>query len=341
MATPRGLPDAPLERQLREEPYRFDFFQAVRLLEEIGRDRVPVGHEGPPRREPVRFLAARGLAFPASQLLALEPPADPESNEPARLTVAFMGLTGPLGVLPYCYTELVADRHRAGDRTLGAFLDLLNHRLISLFYRAWRKHQVAAAYEGGEDLVGDALLALVGLGLEPLRDRNSFPDDVPRFYAGFFAAGHRSPVALEAMLNEYFGLPITVEPFQGRWLRLDPADRSALGATGRHRRLGRDLVVGGRVWDEQGSFRLRLGPLSLEDFLAYQPGTPGLRAVVELTRLFVGPELEFDVQLVLKADDVPPCRLRAGSGAQLARTTWLKTRPFQHDADDAVLTPTA
>ena len=191
MATPRGGSDAPLERKLAEEPFRFDFFQAVRLLRRLRAGRSRVGAEGPPRVEAVRFRTARGLAFPASALHRLEPPAEP--GDPPALTVAFMGLTGPLGVLPHAYTDQVSERVRAGDGTLAAFLDLFNHRLISLFYRAWSKHRLAVLEERGDaGRLADYLLALIGLGLDPGRsaDRHAFPDA-----ALLFLAGRASPSA--------------------------------------------------------------------------------------------------------------------------------------------------
>src|SRR5262249_12446260 len=137
MATPRRRTDPPLERELFEEPYRFDFFQAVRLLGRLQPDRARVGHGGHPGREVARFRARQSLAFPPSSVHELERPKDPDG--PPEMTVAFLGLTGPSGVLPRVYTELLMERRRAGDRTPTAFFDVFNHRAISLFYRAWEK----------------------------------------------------------------------------------------------------------------------------------------------------------------------------------------------------------
>src|SRR5262245_2039920 len=142
MATPFRAADAPLVQALFEEPYRFDFFQAVRLLQCQARPEcAAIGQAGPPAHEAVRFLARRGLAFPASSIDRIEPPADPRN--PATMTVSFLGLTGPSGVLPRVYTELIPERPRGGDRALAAFFDLINHRVISLFYRGWQHHSVA------------------------------------------------------------------------------------------------------------------------------------------------------------------------------------------------------
>jgi type VI secretion system protein ImpH len=343
MATPGRRSDPPVEQRLFEEPYRFKFFQAVRLLERLDRSRSPVGRESRPAREAIRFRVARGLAFPASELTRLQLP--PEgSGDPPTLTVAFFGLTGPMGVLPYCYSELVADRSRAGDQTPAAFLDLFNHRLISLFFRAWEKYRPALAFERGEDdPLTRCLFSLMGLGLEPLRSRNEFPDGVLLAFAGAFAQRHRSAVMLGRLLSDRSGMPVEVLQFQGHWLRLDPEDRSSLGASGRNNALGRTLVVGERVWDVRSKFRLRLGPLSIEQFEAMSPDGRAFRSLCQMARLYVDGELDFDVQFVLRADEVPECRLSGGSarGARLGRDAWLRNRPIGRDPDDARFASTA
>jgi type VI secretion system protein ImpH len=337
MATESRGTDPPLERTLFEESYLFDFFQAVRLLERLYPDRSPVGGEAPPGREIVRFLAKLSLVFPPSSIDRIEPSQEPESAP--KMTVAFLGLTGPSAVLPQVYTELLLQRQRAGDRTLADFLDLINHRLISLFYRAWEKHHVIVAHERGrDDRFARYLFALMGLGLPSLRDRQTFPDEALLSYAGFFARRHRPAVVLESLLGDVFDIPVAVEQFFGHWLALQPCDRSTIGADGAHNALGVSMVVGERVWDEQGSIRLRLGPLSFDQFRSFLPDGAAHRHLAELVRLFVGAELDFDIQLVLKAPEVPDCRLTAapGQGVRLGRYAWTKNRPLGHDADEAV-----
>jgi type VI secretion system protein ImpH len=322
---------------LFEEPYRFDFFQAVRLLGRLAPDRAPVGHEGPPDREVARFPARLSLNFPASAIHELERPEDPDA--PPAMTVAFMGLVGPSGVLPRVYTELLLARGRAGDRTAAAFFDVFNHRAVSLFHRAWEKYRFLVARERGEaDRFSEAIFHLIGLGAGPLRGRHEFPDDVLLFYSGFFAQRRRPAVVLEALLRDYFEVPVEVHQFMGRWLRLAPGDRSKIGASGAHNALGSGMILGQKVWDEQGMIRVRIGPLSFEQFLAHQPDGDASRPLAQMVRLFVDGEFDLQVQLVLRADEVPACRLTSGpgTGPRLGRYSWLKSGRFDRDVDDAV-----
>jgi type VI secretion system protein ImpH len=140
------------------------------------------------------------------------------------------------------------------------------------------------------------------------------------------------------VLRDSFGLEVEVVQFVGRWLTIDPSDRSALGPSGPHNALGAGMMLGQRAWDVQGAFRLRVGPLTFERFLALSPEGGDFLALSEMTRLFVDGEFDFDVQLVLRAAEVPFCRLDAapGAGARLGRTAWLKAGPMAVDVDDAV-----
>ena len=131
-----------LERRLWAEPFCFEFFQAVRLLERFSDGRAVVGRFSNPGEEVVRFASHASLPFPASEIQALER----REGKPPLMTVNFMGLTGPQGVLPLYYTELIVQRIRNRDTAMRDFFDLLfNHRMISLFYQAWEKYRFMVA----------------------------------------------------------------------------------------------------------------------------------------------------------------------------------------------------
>jgi type VI secretion system protein ImpH len=350
MATPRRQPDTPLIDLLFEESYRFDFFQLVRLLGRLDPSRRPVGRVATPESEVVRFITEPTLAFVPTPVRELKKPL--ENGRPPELTSAALSLTGPTGALPYCYTELLVDRAREDDESLAAFLDLFHHRLLSLFYRAWEKHRPALALERAwderqtsrngrpevQDPFSDHLFALIGLGLRPLRGRHDFPDKALLYYVGLFAQQHRSAVALEAMLREFFGLPIEVVQFVEHWLRLDPLDRSTLSGSGSNNGLGVDLIMGDRVRDVAGKFRLRIGPLSLDQFRRLSPEQELFRRLVQMTRLFIDAPLVFDIQLVLESRAVPDCQLssKPGPGTTLGRDTWVKSLGLGKDVGDAV-----
>ena len=131
MAAPSGTP-APavitavrywdVTQLLSEEPWTFQFFQAVRLLERILPDRSPVGRFVHPSKEIVRIQRAhRPPRFPQARFRNCAGMTD---GAPV-LVVNFMGLFGPLGTLPLYYTELIRERLRAKDTTHGGVLQYL------------------------------------------------------------------------------------------------------------------------------------------------------------------------------------------------------------------------
>lgn len=338
MAANGRRPDTPLAKLLLDEPYRFEFFQAVRLLGMISPDRAPVGRSNLPSREVVRFRTRVSLEFPPSQIHQIARPDNDGAEEaPPQMTVAFMGLTGPLGVLPNHYTELLLERTRYKDTALWDFLDMFNHRMISLFHRAWEKYRFAMAYERGADQFTEFLFHMVGIGTRGLRGRMSFPDQALLFYSGLVTQRPHSASAIEAVVGDFFSIAARVVQFSGQWLRLDDESLSRLGSA--NSELGVNTVAGSRVWDSQSKFRLRLGPLGFEQFTAFLPTGNAFKPAGELVRFLAGMEFDFDVQPVLKAEEVPACILttRAKRKPMLGWTSWLKTRDFDEDDEQVVL----
>jgi type VI secretion system protein ImpH len=260
------------------------------------------------------------------------------------MSVAFMGLTGPLGVLPRHYTELLLTRARQKDTALRDFLDIFNHRLISFFYRAWEKYHFTVAYERtvfrqeGGDRFSQYLFDLIGMGTRGLRGRLEVEDETLLFYDGLLAQRPRSASALTGLLTDYFMVPVDVTQFVGQWLSLSAGNRSRLGPRQVNSALGLNAVVGNRVWDQQAKFKLRVGPLTAAEFHRFLPSGEAFRQLVGMARFYAGQEFDFDVQLILRAAEVPGCRLGATGefAPRLGWSTWLKSGEFTHDAEDAV-----
>ena len=202
MAAQERRTDPPLEQELFDEAYRFEFFQAVRLLERLFPNREPVGHDKPALNEVVRFRTRQTLSFPSSEIYELSRPEN-DHGAPPEMTVAFMGLTGPLGVLPHHYTELLMERTRYKDTALWSFFDIFNHRMISLFYRIWEKHRFPIAYERGDlDHFTSFLFDIIGMGTAGLRGRMSFNDQALIYYGGLVAQRPHSASAIASILSD-------------------------------------------------------------------------------------------------------------------------------------------
>jgi len=335
MATQGLTTDPPLTQELFDEPYRFGFFQAVRLLERIYTDHEPVGQDADTNREVVRFRTRQTLSFPACEIHELT--SDPlQDGAPPEMMVAFMGLTGPVGVLPHQYTELLMDRARYRDTALWSFLDIFNHRLISHFYRVWEKYHFPIAYERtGEDQFTGYLFDLIGMGTTGLRGRLSFKDQSLLFYGGLIAQRPHSATAIGAIVGDYFDVSSNVAQFVGEWLKLGD-NVTRLGSA--NSQLGLSTIAGNKVWSDQSKFSVRIGPMNLKKFTTFVPMGSAFKPLTEIVRLLVGLEFEFNIQLVLERDEVPFCVLGSDqNGPRLGWTSWLKTLDSVRDDDQVVL----
>ena len=329
------MPLTPLDRLLADEPYRFEFFQAVRLFERIFQKKKPVGGTALPAEECIRFRSRIALDFPPSEVYEIREPASGDGN--VEMLINFMGMVGVSGVLPTHYTELVLNRIRHQDTAMWAFMDIFTHRAVSLFFRAWEKYRFPIAYERGNDDFTSFLFDITGLGTRGLRGRMSLDDETLLPYTGLIAQKPHSANAVENVVSDYFSTPARVLQFFGQWLPLNETDLTKVGID--NSRLGESAIIGSKIWHQQSKFRLKLGPLRFVQFLAFLPSGSAYKKVRSILKFMVGLEFDFDVQLKLKAAEVPGTILttRAVRKPMLGWTSFLKTKSFKTDDEQVVL----
>jgi len=353
MRTTKRRSESAVIEQLFREPWRFEFFQAVRVLEQWLKRR------GMPSQalvaDMLRFDNSVSLAFPASQLESIEPdlrdlsigmpfemPIDAEALAAAvqdgtlrhvRLTPAFMGLLGCNGVLPAHYTECIAAhqaQHKNEEEDEGprAFLDAFSNRSLALSYEAWRKYRLPLKYQlDGQDAFLPLLLSLAGLGDDALRGRLAAAADgavLDESIACFAATIRHRPVSavqLARVLSDYFGQPIVAKQFIGAWYDIPAAQQSVLGED--NAVLGARAIAGSRVWQRSLRLRLVVGPLAHAGFQGFLPGGLAARALASLLALLTGVALEYEVEVVLRAADVHNTTLDDASPGRLGWDAFL------------------
>ena len=350
-AKKRRFEPSVIER-LFEQPYRFQFFQAVRLLE-LWLKRNGMPHENAVAHF-LRFQNSVSLSFPASQLEALQPEPRQVGRDIAaletalrggelkyiRITPAFMGFLGSAGALPAHYTESIA-AHVLYEKDEGprAFLDTFSNRALALFYEAWRKYRLELKYQlDGNDRFLPLLLSLAGIGNQSLKRRLSDGGEgVLDESIGYFAAAMRhrpaSAVSIGRVLSEYFGQPVAVTQFIGAWYDVPLAQQSTLGCD--NAQLGASALVGQRVWQRDLRMRLTVGPLARVHFEAFLPGGAAAKALEKMLTMFTGLCLEYEVRLVLRAADVHGVTLEEPrAGGRLGWDSFLVTGGEADDRDD-------
>jgi type VI secretion system protein ImpH len=328
-------PDAvALERALQERPEDFEFFEAIRQLECAHPNRPRLGESTKPSEDFVRLCQTPSLAFAPRAIDRYEPAT---AERPARMHAWFFGLFGPNAPLPLHLTEYALDRERnARDPTLIAFANIFHHRMASLFYRAWANAQpTVQADRRAEDRFRLYTGALVGMATPGLEGRDALPDDYKRHFAGRMVAQTRNAEGLRSLLQHFFAVPVRVIEFVAEWMRLPREAYLRIGRSTDVAAIGRTAVIGESVWGAQQRFRLRVGPLDRKQFEHFLPGGTALAQLVATVRSYLGDEKAWDVQLVLRREDVPTTCL--GRSGRIGLSTWLGRPDHRDDSDDVVL----
>lgn len=336
-----------LDQTLQRDACRFDFYQALRLIDAAHRDKPRLGAALSARDEAVRLGQDAELIFHPGALAGYAPGVE---GRPGRLAVNFLGLLGPNGPLPTHLTAYVRERERhANDRTLARFLDLFHHRMLSLFYRTWAAAQpVVSAERPEQDRFAAYVGSLFGLGAPAMAQRDAIADHAKLHFAGVLAAPTRHAGGLKLILAQFFNVDVEIEPWRGHWLTLPAGSRTHLGGA----RLGMSTVVGTRVWDCQHAFRIVIGPLGYRDFQRFLPGGSSLRKLMDWVRNYLRDPLDWDVALELRRDEVPQLRLAGSvcepvadhtsvSGPRLGWTTWLCSTTSMSRSPRVVIAPAA
>ncbi|PUB17275.1 type VI secretion system baseplate subunit TssG [Yoonia sediminilitoris] len=321
--------------KLATEAGRSDFFQLLRRIEEVDGRRF--GRAGGPDKEPARLGQHIRLSFATSDVASMA-----VDDDKTRVDVNVLGLLGPEGPMPLYLTRWVMTRlsnrwfagNAGGVTSDTAFVDLANtlqHRMIALYWRAWAdaRAEVHVSQSGGGPTMA-ILRSLAGLGL-PGTD-NPAHDPAKLRHASTLAQRVNSPERLTSYLSDVIDAPVHLEEFIGHWIDIPAAAQTGLG--GAYATLGGSAVIGPRTFSRQNKAELRLGPLSLRQFLAFLDD-PEKRAALRHAILFAaGHDIAFDVRLVLAAADITPARL---GDCRLGTTAWMQPKRGR-DADDVVLT---
>jgi type VI secretion system protein ImpH len=329
MGTDDRQEDDPLRKAICTNADGFDFFRLLSLLE--AREGVPLGTQSSAKRERFRLQQEVSLSFPTSQVASASYDSDADR---LAVVVRCLGLFGPSGALPTVLSEHIARRVRSQrDKTLYSFINLFQHRLLTLFYRAWALNRRCVDFAWGEESrqqrYQGALVALhSGSG-----DRCGRLEPEARLYhAGTFGGYTANRSSLCAMLEDYFEVPVTIEEFVGNWLEIPAEERACLGRRPATTTIGRNCVLGERIWNAHLKFRLHLGPIGHADFLRFLPNHESFYKLQDAIRKYVGNHFACDLRMTLRAEEVPEVQL--GKVSYLGWNTWLGKRPSSNDAKD-------
>lgn len=367
-----------LKEALAKKPYEFEFVQAVHLLHLLSPEAIPLGTGEDFKKEAVDlkshvFLSAppsdvfrvtfpspspfsrwKGQLSPSKAVIPYVAPERPlledhreeeKPTEPVRLSVNFLGIAGIQGPLPLPYTEVLLNLLRQKDTVLRDFLDIFNHRFLSLYYRIEQKFSPSLVLSPPEKTVkGRALKSLAGWTTGGGKNLPFTPRHL-LFYAGFFWQKPHNPYALKMILQTHFELPVEIISFQGTWMPLPASQRTHLGGArpGQKNRLGDNAVLGWRVWHEYAGLIVHVRLHDFQSFQRFLPFGDSFSVLKEFISFYLGPAFSFKIALSL--DQKPPSRLGTSS-FYLGWTSWLgpeasrpKTRPLPLHDQQVLLCP--
>jgi len=337
MASESGAENARLSlyQSLADEPFRFEFLQALRLIECANPDKSRIGESQRPADDPVRLGQEPSMAFAPATIAEFLLRDD---RQPPRMSVLFMGLFGPNGPLPLHLTEYARERMRNnGDEAFARFADLFHHRFLSLFYRAWADAQPTTNFDRlREDRFSTRVSCLIGDGYNPEESRDEL-DYLRLNFAGRFINQTRNAEGILAILRAYFDNPVKLEQFVGQWLPIPAKARFQLGGDSAAGSLGVDSTLGGKVFSCQHKIRLVFGPLDLAGFQRLLPGGKSLGRLIRIMRHYIGDELDWELKLILKGEEIKPASL--GQFGQLGWTSWLPSSFPSESFDELCLDP--
>jgi type VI secretion system protein ImpH len=309
---------------LEEEPWRFDFYAALRRAERSHQDMPRIGDSASRREDYLALGEDPYLEFPPSTISR----ADHDPAGRLRLFVRFLGLLGPQGALPLATTEESYAWWLARDDAFPRFLDLFNHRFLQLFYRAWADSRPIAQHERRHADRFEAYVgAMVGLGSPPFRNLDAVPDGEKLAYTGLMAPKVKSASRLRDLISGLFRIETEVHQFIGSRLVFEAPEWTRLGRS--FCVIGGDALVGGTVFSVQDKFRIALVTDSLARYERFLPSGDLCEQLADAVYFYIGDQLEYDVEIAIPADKVKPVTL--GKFGRLGWTTWMSPRWKQGD----------
>jgi len=331
------------------------FYRKIRRIDALNPTHPRTGHAVLPGEEKVRFRQIPHLHFAPATIGKSETRfASNGSDTYEEVMVYFMGLLGVNGPLPVVFSDVVLakakgvphpdmeDLHRSesafrADAGPAAFIDLFNHRFISLFYRAAASSNKAIDFDRpAESRFHTFIGSFLGLGIPATQNRMNIPDTAALYFSGHYSSPPTHAEGLCNIIADFSGARVTIAENIGHWVRVPQTDHSILGINRNAGCLGQSAMLGSRYWDRTMKFRLVIGPLKLSEFQEFPPDGDVVEAIRSMVLLYCGREFVCEVNPVLLKDEVPECIL--GKSSRLGFNSWIRSKDSAYDATDYKIT---
>lgn len=315
-------------RRLRTGTGAPDFFELVRRIGHGRPDLPRLGKAARPTQENVRFGQTPYLHFPPTEVAEIRPG---NGNAEALIMTYFFGLLGVNGPMPLEFTDYVFQRsHNYYDQTWRRFLDIINHRFLTLFYRAWAENEQAVSFDRpDDDKITDIIRALAGTSSEMFSSGRFFPY-LTANYANHFGRSVKSRSSLEEILHNVMNADLKVKDFVVSSYDIPKEARCCLC----HREtsvLGKNIQLGRTYMSATREFEIEVGPLPFAECNKWMPGTKGFELFNRIVTAFLDRPLEYSLTFIVIGKTIPEVRWQGiDKGVRLGRG-FLVGRPKENE----------
>ena len=309
----------------------YDFFQAVRKIENALETERTLGTTSHPKFDLLRFKQNAELKFHTGAISKSELNV---SQKKLEMFVNFFGLLGTNSPMPYFFTEHIIDMAREGNTSLIDFLDIFQHRMLSFFYRAWAVNQQCVSYENNkEDHFKEYIYSIISENYQHNRNESSLPEDSKIYYSGHLIHAEKKSESVRAILNSYFDVPVTINEFEPFWLDIPDESNFRLGGSSENGCLGRSTFAGEKTYNCTMKYKIIIGPMKYKKYKSMLPGTLGYRNLIDWLDHCTPHELTWEVQFTLESNEVP----YFDSKAALGYSSWLLSSKSEVDQNDFII----
>ena len=306
------LPYARLKNAVGEYLPYTSFYRFLHWLEQTHPQSPPLGSTSLIEQDLVRLRPHPGMGFPVSELKGIE--AYPDENSSALPTVrtTFLGLYGVDSPLPTGYIDDIAQQ-RDGHLALEHFLDIFNHRILTQFYRIWRKHAYPATFTtGGSDKISQSILGWAGLGIPGCAEHITMP--LARFLAlpGIIRQPSRTAEGICALVKLLATNTQTTVQRHVKRRMTTAASSISPGIT-----LAERPVIGSYGWDINSMVEIQLATEDKQEARQWlPPGSTLLHDLLGMLRVYLGWRLDARITLTLPLRLLPAVRITSQQGEE-------------------------
>ncbi|WP_371414029.1 type VI secretion system baseplate subunit TssG [Leclercia sp. W6] len=324
-----------IETVRHQLPY-MNFYRFCRLLEQSQPDAPVPGSDWQVGLEPVRFRPHAGMGFPAGEIRGVTDPEPEYAHLRPSVDITFFGLYGVESPLPTHFVDDIAQKREGWEATRD-FLDIFNHRLISQYYRIWRKYSYPATFApGGADNTSQYLLGLAGLGIPGCAATAGTP--LSRFLAllpVMLLPGRTAEGA--AALVQLLAPDTRADLYHHDRCRIPLKNPVVLSS--RHPvSLKHRPVMGTYGTDVNGQVLLQLTTDNPNEAHGWLPGGELYSDLMALLHVYLGSHLDVRLQLCVARHLLPDAQLvcSGNHAVQLGRTAVLRPLTTQQKKNDII-----